>query len=64
MSKVCQITNKKANNGFSVSHSHVRTKKKQHVNLQMKKLWSSTQNKWIRVRISTKAMKSLHKLNI
>nr|YP_009296010.1 ribosomal protein L28 [Schizymenia dubyi]AOM64945.1 ribosomal protein L28 [Schizymenia dubyi] len=64
MSKVCQITNKKANNGFSVSHSHVRTKKKQHVNLQMKKLWSPTQNKWIRVRISTKAMKSLHKLNI
>ena len=34
MSRVCQLTGKRANNGMAVSHSHVRTKKLQQVNLQ------------------------------
>nr|YP_009296218.1 ribosomal protein L28 [Sebdenia flabellata]AOM65153.1 ribosomal protein L28 [Sebdenia flabellata] len=64
MSKVCQITKKKANNGYSVSHSHIRTKRIQSINLQTKKVWSKTQQTWVRLRISTKAIKSLHKINI
>ncbi len=61
MSRVCQISKKKANNGYSVSHSHVRTKKIQNVNLQTKKIWSNTHKHWIKVKISTKALKALHK---
>jgi ribosomal protein L28 len=34
MSRVCQLTGKRANNGMAVSHSHVRTKKLQQVNLR------------------------------
>nr|QCI04883.1 ribosomal protein L28 [Bornetia secundiflora] len=64
MSKICQISNKKANNGYSVSHSHVRTKKKQNINLQFKKIWSIKTNKWIKVRISTKMIKSVHKIKL
>lgn len=64
MAKICQITKKKSNNGCSVSHSHVKTKKIQEVNLQNKKIWSYTQKRWIKLRISTKAIKSLHKLRI
>ena len=60
MSKICQISGKKANNGYSISHSHIRTKKIQNVNLQTKKIWSIKQNRWIKVRISTKALKTLH----
>lgn len=37
MARVCQLTGKRANNGFAVSHSHRRTKKLQHANLQDKK---------------------------
>nr|WOA02469.1 ribosomal protein L28 [Gloiopeltis furcata] len=59
MSKICAITGKKANNGYSVSHSHVRTKKKQNVNLQRKKVWSSKHKKWIKVKIAAKAIKTL-----
>jgi len=63
MSKICKISNKKANNGYTVSHSHVRTKKKQQVNLQNKKIWSISKNKWIKIKICTKIIKSLHKMN-
>nr|YP_010986213.1 ribosomal protein L28 [Polyopes affinis]WOL37131.1 ribosomal protein L28 [Polyopes affinis] len=64
MAKVCKVTNKKANNAYSVSHSHVRTKKIQNVNLHTKKIWSITQDKWVRLKVSTRAIKSLHKLKI
>ena len=62
MSKVCQITQKRSNNGYTVSHSHVRTKKLQQVNLQTKRVWSKKKQKWIKLQISTKAIKSLYKL--
>nr|YP_009313067.1 Ribosomal protein L28 [Dermonema virens]SCW21321.1 Ribosomal protein L28 [Dermonema virens] len=61
MSKVCRITGKKKNNGYSISHSHVRTRKIQNVNLQVKKIWSEKQNRWIKIKISTKAIKTLMK---
>nr|YP_009745204.1 ribosomal protein L28 [Halymenia maculata]QIG87214.1 ribosomal protein L28 [Halymenia maculata] len=64
MAKVCQITKKKANNGYSISHSHVRTKKIQNVNLQTKRIWSSIKKRWIKLKISTKAIKSLHRIRV
>nr|QCI06457.1 ribosomal protein L28 [Dictyurus purpurascens] len=64
MSKVCKISGKKPNNGYNVSHSHVRTKKKQNVNLQNKKIWSKTEKKWLKMKLSTKIIKSLHKIKL
>nr|QCI04610.1 ribosomal protein L28 [Apoglossum ruscifolium] len=64
MSRICKISNKKANNSYSISHSHVRTKRKQNVNLQNKKIWSTTKKQWLKIKISTKVIKSLYKLNI
>jgi len=59
MSRRCQLTGKKANNGFAVSHSHVRTHKLQQVNLQWKRVWWEQGNRWVRLRLSTKAIKTL-----
>ena len=64
MSKICQVTQKASNNSYAVSHSHVRTKKLQYVNLQNKRIWSSKYKKWIKIRMSTKAIKSLNKLHL
>nr|YP_009732155.1 50S ribosomal protein L28 [Gracilaria spinulosa]QHS70818.1 50S ribosomal protein L28 [Gracilaria spinulosa] len=64
MVKKCMLTHKRSNNGYRISHSHVRTKKIQHINLQTKKIWSYKKKSWIKIRICTKAMKSLHKLKI
>ena len=38
MSRVCELTGARANNGMAVSHSHIRTKKLQQVNLQKRRL--------------------------
>nr|YP_009397825.1 ribosomal protein L28 [Sonderella linearis]ARW67011.1 ribosomal protein L28 [Sonderella linearis] len=64
MSKICQISGKKANNCYKVSHSHMRTKHKQNVNLKYKKIWSLKKNCWIKIKISTKIIKSLHKIRL
>ena len=61
MSRVCELTGAKANNGMAVSHSHIRTKKLQQVNLQKRRLWWQEGNKWINIKISTKALKSIQK---
>ena len=64
MSRVCELTGSKANNGMAVSHSHIRTKKLQQVNLQKRRIWWQEGKKWITIRISTKALKSIQKIGL
>ena len=64
MSRVCELTGAKANNGMAVSHSHIRTKKLQQVNLQKWRLWWQEGKKWINIKISTKALKSIQKVGL
>lgn len=59
MSRKCQLTGKKANNAYAVSHSHRRNKKLQEVNLQEKRVWWSQGKRWVRLRLSAKAIKTL-----
>lgn len=61
MSRKCLLTGKKANNAYAVSHSHRRTKKLQEVNLQWKRVWWAEGNRWVRLQISTKAIKTIEK---
>lgn len=61
MARQCQLTGKKANNAFAISHSHRRTKRLQHANLQDKRVWWSEGNRWVKLRLSTKAIKTLEK---
>ena len=60
MSRKCQLTGKKANNAYAVSHSHRRSKKLQHANLQDKRVWWPEGDRWVRLRLSTKAIKTLN----
>ncbi len=61
MSRVCQLTGTKANNGMAVSHSHIRTKKLQQANLQQRRLWWSEGKKWVNLRVTTRALKTIQK---
>ena len=61
MSRVCQLTGTRANNGMSVSHSHIRTKKLQQANLQNRRLWWDEGNKWVNIRLTTRALKTIQK---
>jgi large subunit ribosomal protein L28 len=46
---------------MAVSHSHVRTKKLQQVNLQERRLWWAEGNRFIKLRVSTKALRTIQK---
>ncbi len=61
MSRVCQITGKSYLVANSVSHSHQKTKYKQQVNLQFKKFYVPELKKWVRLRVSTTAIKTITK---
>jgi len=59
MGRKCQLTGKKANNAYAISHSHRRTKKLQEPNLQWKRIWWPEGKRWVKLRLSTKAIKTL-----
>ncbi|APB32444.1 50S ribosomal protein L28 [Gloeomargarita lithophora Alchichica-D10] len=64
MARRCQLTGKKANNAFSVSHSHRRTKRLQEVNLQWKRVWWPEGRRWVRLRLSTQAIRTLQRRSL
>ncbi len=64
MSKVCEITGKKAIVGNNVSHSNTKTKRKFNVNLKVKKFYLPEEDKWITIRISTSALRTINKNGI
>lgn len=59
MSKVCQISKKKAQYGNSVSHANNKRRKTWQVNLQTKRLFDSESKKWVRVRVSTRMLRTI-----
>lgn len=64
MSRVCQITGKKAITGNNVSHSHIRTKRQFHPNLHTKKFFVPELNEWVVLKVSTSAMRNMDKNGI
>ena len=61
MSKICQITGKKAMVGNNVSHSKRRTKRKFNVNLFNKKFYWVEQDMWITLTISANGLRTINK---
>ena len=61
MSKVCQLTGKKPLTGNTVSHSHNRSKMRQLPNLKTKKIWVAEENRFVKMKISTRALRTLKK---
>ncbi len=64
MSKICQITGKKAMVGNNVSHSKRRTKRKFNVNLFTKKFYWVEQEIWIQLTISAAGLRTINKLGL
>ncbi|HEY9880760.1 MAG TPA: 50S ribosomal protein L28 [Leptolyngbyaceae cyanobacterium] len=61
MSRKCELTGKQANNAYAISHSHRRTKRLQEVNLQTKRIWWPQGKRFVKLRLSTSALKTLQK---
>lgn len=62
MSKVCDLSGKTIQVGHRVSHSNVKTKHRFLPNLQKKRLWSESLNKFVSLRLSTAALRTVDKL--
>jgi len=61
MSRVCQITGKRAMLGNNVSHSNRRTKRLFDVNLFDKKFYYVEEDCWISLRISAAGLRTINK---
>ncbi len=64
MSRVCQITGKKAMIGNNVSHSKRRTKRKFDVNLFKKKYYLPNEDRWVSLTVSAAGMRTINKNGI
>jgi large subunit ribosomal protein L28 len=64
MSRVCELTGKKAMVGNNVSHALNRTKRKFNVNLIKKRFYIPEEDKWITLKVSTSALKNINKKGI
>ena len=64
MSKICDLTGKMAMNGFNVSNSNVKTKREFYPNLQVKKFFIPEENRWITLKVSTSAIRTITKNGI
>lgn len=61
MARVCQITGKKPMGGHKVSHSNIKTKRRFLPNLQTKRFYLPEEDKWITLKVSTEAIRTINK---
>ena len=64
MSKVCQVTGKRPMSGCNVSHAHNRTKRRFLPNLHYHRFWVESENRWVRLRVTTSGMRIIDKRGI
>lgn len=64
MARVCQITGKKPMVGHNVSHANNKTKRRFLPNLQYRRFWVESENRWVRLRISNAGLRIIDKHGI
>ena len=61
MARVCQVTGKTPIGGNKVSHSNIKTKRRFLPNLQKKSFYLAEEDKWVTLKVSTEAMRTINK---
>ncbi len=64
MPRVCQITGKKTISGHNVSHAHNKSKRRFRPNLHSKRFWVESENRWVKLRVSRKAVRTIDRKGI
>jgi large subunit ribosomal protein L28 len=64
MARVCQVTGKGPMSGNNVSHANNKTKRRFLPNLQYRRFWVESENRWVRLRISAAALRLIDKVGI
>jgi large subunit ribosomal protein L28 len=64
MARVCEITGKKPVTGHHVSHANNKTKRRFLPNLQLRRFWVESEKRWISLRLSNAALRTIDKNGI
>ena len=64
MARVCQVTGKRPQSGNHVSHSNIKTKRRFLPNLQSHRFWVESENRWVKLRVSSKGLRIIDKQGI
>jgi large subunit ribosomal protein L28 len=64
MARVCQVTGKAPMSGNNVSHANNKTKRRFLPNLQSRRFWVESENRWVRLRVSTAGLRLIDKNGI
>ena len=64
MARVCQVTGKAPMVGHQVSHANNKTKHRFMPNLQYRRFWVESENRWVRLRLTTAGLRTVDKIGI
>ena len=64
MSRVCQVTGKRPAVGNNVSHANNKTRRRFLPNLHSHRFWVASENRWVKLRVSTKGLRIIDKQGI
>ncbi len=64
MARVCEITGKKPVKGHKISHSNIKTLRRFLPNLQTKRFYVPEEDKWVTLKVSTEAIRTINKKGI
>ena len=64
MSRVCQVTGKRPMSGNNVSHANNKTRRRFLPNLHSHRFWVESENRWVKLRVSSKGMRVIDKKGI
>jgi len=64
MARVCQVTGKKPQLGNHVSHANNKTRRRFLPNLQYRRLWVESENRWVSIRVSQAGLRTIDKKGI
>ena len=59
MARVCQVTGKAPMVGHQVSHANNKTKRRFMPNLQYRRFWVESENRWVRLRLTTAGLRTV-----
>jgi large subunit ribosomal protein L28 len=64
MARICQVTGKRPRTGNNVSHAHNKTRRRFLPNLHTHRFWVESEQRWIRLRVSTRGLRLIDKNGI
>jgi len=64
MARVCQVTGKRALSGNNVSHANNKTKRKFLPNLHERRFWVPSEKRWVKLKVSSNALRTIDKNGI